>query len=499
MLKNLSQKYILSIDQGTTGSRAILFDSKGREKGRGYEEVLQFYPKPGWVEHDPKQILQSVEKAIRIALTESKINPNQIAAIGITNQRESTVLWNPKSGVAAHRVIVWQDRRTASICEELKKRGLESVIHKKTGLVLDPYFSGTKIAWLLKHHVKINKEARDGKLLFGTIDTWILWNMTGEHVTDHTNASRTLLFNIQTLKWDSELLKIFGVSQSMLPRVQDSASIYGKTKNWPGLPDGILITALCGDQQAALYGQGCYTRGQMKNTYGTGCFLVINTGSKKVISESGLLTTLACDEMGRPAYALEGSVFIAGALIQWLRDSMKWIRSAEESEKIARSVPDNHGVTVIPAFVGLGAPYWDSGARGAILGLTRGVTPAHIIRAALESIAYQTADLVEVVKREFKFPIRALKVDGGACRNNLLMQFQADILGVDVLRSGIPESTAWGVAKLAGVSARIWKTPRDLDHQTKYQRFCPGISIKTRSELFKQWQQQVKRILTNGD
>ena len=497
MLKNLSQKYILSIDQGTTGSRAILYDVHGKEKGRGYEEVRQFYPKPGWVEHDPAQILKSVQNAIRLSLRNSGINPRHIASIGITNQRESSVLWNPKTGKPAHRVIVWQDRRTSSLCAEFKKQGLESLVHKKTGLVLDPYFSGTKITWLLKHYPKIKKESRQGKLIFGTMDTWLLWNMTGEHATDHTNASRTLLFNIHTKKWDFELLRIFGVPESLLPRVQNSASFYGKTRNWPGLPDGIPVTALCGDQQSALYGQACYRRGEMKNTYGTGCFLVMNTGKTKIISKTGLLTTLACDQLGRPSYALEGSVFIAGALIQWLRDSMKWIRRADETEKIALSVPDAHGVTVIPAFAGLGAPYWDFEARGAILGLTRGVRIPHIVRASLESIAFQTADLVSSVRKEFKFPIRSLKVDGGASNNNFLMQFQSDILGIDVLRSHVAESTAWGAAKLSGLAAGIWKNPDEFDHKMKYQRFRPKMKKSASNLMYENWQEQIKRVLTH--
>lgn len=495
MLKNLSKNYILAIDQGTTGSRAILFDHKGKEKGRGYKEFRQYYPKPGWVEHDPNEIIKSVEAAIRTVLSLSKVNPRNIAAIGITNQRETTILWNRKTGVPYTRAIVWQDRRTAEICDELKKKKLEALVHSKTGLVLDPYFSGTKISWLLNHHSHLRQEARLGRLAFGTVDSWLLWKLTGEHATDHTNASRTLLFNIQTRKWDKDLLSIFSVPESILPKVQDSASFYGKTRNWPGLPNGIPITALCGDQQAALYGQACYAPGEMKNTYGTGCFLVMNTGKKKLISKKGLLTTMACDEFGKPAFALEGSVFIAGALVQWLRDSLKWIRQAGETDKIARSVPDSHGVTVVPAFVGLGAPYWNANARGAILGLTRGVKPEHIIRASLEAIALQTADLVNAIKMEFKSPIPSLKVDGGAAKNNFLMQFQADILGLNIFRSQLVESTAWGAAKLAGVGSHFWKSPKELDRQIKYDRFHPKMKKQERISIYSNWQDQVKRVL----
>ncbi len=491
-----SRKFVLAIDQGTTGSRAIILNSSGKNIGKGYVEIKQYYPKPGWVEHDPQEILKSAQIAIRRAIQESGIRSREIAAIGITNQRESTVLWNRNSGRPFHRVIVWQDRRTSSICSELKKRGLEPFVHSRTGLVLDPYFSGTKITWLLKNVPRIARECKLGHVAFGTMDTWLLWNMTGEHATDHTNASRTLLYNIQTKKWDKELCRIFNADPSILPRIENSAAIYGKTLNWPGLPDGIPVTALCGDQQAALYGQGCYRRGEMKNTYGTGCFLVINTGTTRVISKSGILTTIACDSMGHPVYALEGSVFIAGALIQWLRDSLKLIKNASETEKIARSVQDSHGVTVIPAFTGLGAPYWDAEARGAILGLTRGANASHIVRASLEAIALQTYDLVKAIKKEFDYPIKFLKVDGGASKNNFLMQFQSDILGLKVLRSRLVENTAWGVGKMAGVGAGIWNSPVQLDHHIRYENFHPNIQKQKREEILRSWRSQINRILT---
>lgn len=488
--------YVLAIDQGTTGSRAILLNQEGAEVGRGYEEIEQFYPHPGWVEHDPVGILRSVRKAISQAFAGARETSRRVEAIGITNQRESIVFWNRKTGKPYHRVIVWQDRRTAGLCDTLKKRKLEPLFHSKTGLVLDPYFSGTKIHWLFTRYPHLKSEAKRGNLVAGTIDSWLLWNLTGEHVTDPTNASRTLLFNIQHRKWDDELLHILDVPTSILPRVSNSGSIFGKTKNGFGLPEGIPVAAMLGDQQAALYGQACYRRGDMKNTYGTGCFLVINTGSAKVISKRGLLTTLACDEKGKPSFALEGSVFIAGALIQWIRDSLKWIRHARESEKIARSVPNSGGVTVIPAFVGLGAPYWDAHARGAILGLTRGVKSAHIIRAALESIAFQTADLVHVIRKEFKFPIHSLKVDGGASQNDFLMQFQSDLLDVNVLRSARVESTAWGVGKLAGVTCGLWKSVQAMDKQMNYRKFRPRMKKEIRFEALNRWQNQVKRVLT---
>ncbi|MBI4398263.1 MAG: glycerol kinase GlpK [Candidatus Omnitrophica bacterium] len=490
-----SKQYILAIDQGTTGSRALVVDSRGKTKGAGYVEIPQHYPKPGWVEHSPQDILHSVRTAITQAIRKSRISSNEIRAIGITNQRESTVLWNRKTGKPYHPVIVWQDRRTSGICEGLKKRGLEPLIREKTGLVLDPYFSGSKILWLMKQLPKLAQDAKRGQVAFGTMDTWLLWNMTGEHATDVTNASRTLLYNIQTREWDQRLCRIFSAHPSMLPRVQVSASHFGNTKKWHILPDGIPVMAMAGDQQAALYGQACYGRGEMKNTYGTGCFLMMNTGSVRVHSQQGLLTTLACDAFGKPVYAIEGAVFIGGALIQWLRDSMRWIRSAGESEQIAKSVSDSHGVTVIPAFTGLGAPYWNAEARGAILGLTRGVTSAHIVRASLESVALQVSDLVLAVKKELRFPIRFLKVDGGASNNNFLMQFQSDILGLRILRSHLTESTAWGIGKMAGVSLGIWKGPYVLDHLIRYQTFRPGLSRAKRKQMLHHWRRQIQRVL----
>jgi len=492
----MKSTYILSIDQGTTGSRAIIFNSKGNVVAESYQEIKQYFPKPGWVEQDALDILSSVRKSIKLAIRKAKISSKLISSIGITNQRESIVVWNQKTGVPYSRVIVWQDRRTTDICEKIKKQGAENLFRKKTGLVVDPYFSGTKLMWLFQKNPKLKEEAKKGNLKFGTIDSWLLWNLTGEHATDHTNASRTLLFNIHKKEWDNQLLKKLNIPKNILPRVQYSGSLFGKTKNFKELADGIPIQAICGDQQAALYGQGCYKRGEMKNTYGTGCFLVINTGQSKIISKSGLLTTLACDEQGKPTYALEGSVFIAGALVQWLRDSMKWIKKPEETEKHANSVSDTGGVTVIPAFVGLGAPYWDASARGAILGLTQSTTPSHIIRASLESIAYQTVDLVHCIKKEFKYPIRSLKVDGGVSKNLFLAQFQSDLLGIQILRSQQTESTAWGVAKLAGVRSGIWKSPKQLDSKMSYTCFRPKMSSKNRAELYKNWQGQVKRILT---
>ncbi len=490
------KKYILAIDQGTTGSRAILFDVAGKTVASAYREFKQYFPKPGWVEHDAQEIWRSCETVIRETVRKSKIAPKEILAIGITNQRETTVLWDRETSRPVHHAIVWQCRRTSDLCRAHKKH--ESVIHKKTGLVLDPYFSGTKIEWLLGHVPGLRKRAVEGKIAFGTIDSWLIWKLTGgrSHVTDLTNASRTMLLNIKTKKWDSELLRIFGVSAKVLPKLQPSGSIFGTTQNVAGLPAGIPIAGVMGDQQAALYGQGCYETGTSKNTYGTGCFIMMNTGKKFVTSKAGLLTTLACDFKGRPVYALEGSVFIGGAVVQWLRDGLKVIKSSVATEKAVRKLKDNGGVYVVPAFVGLGAPYWKSDARGLITGITRGTTMPHIIRACLEAIAYQSRDVFDIMQKAFGGRIHELKVDGGACKNDLLMQFQADILNARILRPKVIELTARGVAHLAGVTMGLWKKSHDLKKQHQVDHiFSPAMKPGKRAKLYQGWQKAVERAM----
>ena len=490
------KKYILAIDQGTTGSRAILFDKAGRTIASAYREFRQYFPRPGWVEHDAREIWRSCESVIREAVRKSGISPEEILAIGITNQRETTVLWDRETSRPVHHAIVWQCRRTREICDKLKKH--ESFIHKRTGLVLDPYFSGTKIQWLLEHMPGLRRRAVRGEIAFGTIDSWLIWKLTGgrSHATDLTNASRTLLLNIRTRKWDPQLLKIFGIPAGILPKLQPSGSIFGTTRNIAGLPAGIPITGVMGDQQAALYGQGCYEPGTSKNTYGTGCFIMLNTGKKFIISKEGLLTTLACDFKGRPVYALEGSVFIAGAAIQWLRDGLKVITRSSDAEKTIRGLKDTGGVYVVPAFVGLGAPYWKSDARGLIAGITRGTTAVHLIRACLEAIAYQTKDVFDIMQKAFGRPMRELKVDGGACKNNMLMQFQADMLNAKIFRPRGIELTARGAAHLAGVTMGLWKRSRDLKKQRRIDRiFTPRMSGRERGRLYRGWLKAVRRTL----
>ncbi|MGE0267768.1 MAG: glycerol kinase GlpK [Candidatus Omnitrophota bacterium] len=491
----MPRKYILSIDQGTTGSRAFIIDQSGKVVGSAYQEFRQYFPRPGWVEHDASEIWDSVCRVIKLAVKKSKINRSQVAAIGITNQRETTVLWDRKTSKPAARAIVWQCRRTSDICTQLKK--YEPMFRKKTGLVLDAYFSGTKVKWLLDHVKGLRGKAKKGGVCFGTIDSWLIWKLTGgqSHMTDMTNASRTLIFNIKNFKWDGELLRILNIPPSVLPQVQDSGSIFGYTDNLQtGLPKGIPITAVMGDQQAALYGQGCYEVGSVKNTYGTGCFMVLNTGKKMIHSKGGLLTTLASDLKGKPVYALEGSVFIAGAVIQWLRDQLKIIRKAADVEPFIKGLKNTNGVYFVPAFVGLGAPYWDSQAKGIICGLTRGANDKHIIRAAVESMAYQTKDVFDLMKKELgRFP-RELKVDGGACKNNFLMQFQADMLNCKIVRPKNVDSTVLGAAHLAGIVAGVWKGKKDLDHMhAKDKIFLPKMKEKTRTALYHGWRQSVKQ------
>lgn len=491
----MPMNYILAIDQGTTGTRAYIFDKHIRPVTSAYQEFRQYYPKPGWVEHDAEEIWQSVRRVITKSIKMARINPQQIAAIGITNQRETTVLWDRKTSRPTARAIVWQCRRTADMCETLKKRGLEPLFRKKTGLLLDPYFSGTKIAWLLEHSPALRKRARAGNVCFGTIDSWLIWKLTGgvSHLTDYTNASRTLCFNIHRKRWDRQLLRILKIPSAIFPRAVPSVSNFGRTGRLGFLPSGIPISGVAGDQQAALFGQGCVEPGDMKNTYGTGCFLMINSGQKAVRSTGGLLTTLACDRNGMPCYALEGAVFIAGAVIQWLRDEVGLIRKAAETEQIARRLKDAHGVYVVPAFVGLGAPYWNARVRGIITGLTRGAGRNDIVRAALESLAYQTRDLIERVRKETRQKIYALKVDGGASSNNFLMQFQADILGIPIDRPRILETTARGAALLAGLSAGLYSN-KNLT-PPRQRRFTPKMKKARRKELYDGWLHAVKQAL----
>ncbi len=489
-------KYILALDQGTTSSRAILFDKDGNSVAVAQKEFHQYFPKPGWVEHDPMDIWNSQLEVARQVLNENKVSAKDIAAIGITNQRETTVVWDRATGKPIHNAIVWQDRRTAGICDKLKKKGLEKDIRKRTGLVVDAYFSGTKVQWILDNVKGARERAKKGELAFGTVDSWLVWNLTGgrTHVTDYSNASRTMLFNIVDLKWDSKLLKELDVPSSVLPEVKDSSSVYGETD--ASLFGGsIPIAGIAGDQQAALFGQACFKPGMAKNTYGTGCFMLMNTGEKPVQSKKGLLTTIAWGLDGKVEYALEGSIFIAGAAIQWLRDGLKMIDESPDSEYFAMKVPDTAGVVVVPAFAGLGAPYWDMYARGAIFGLTRGTTKEHVIRATLDSLAYQTKDVLDAMQADSKISLAALRVDGGACANDLLMQFQADILGVDVQRPKVIETTALGAAYLAGIAVGFYKKTAISQNWLVDRTFNPNMPAAKRNKLYKQWQKAVERSM----
>ncbi len=493
---------VLAIDQGTTGSTALVFSHEGEILGRAYSEFTQHYPHPGWVEHDPEEIWQVSRNVMARALLESGLGQGELSAIGITNQRETVVVWDRETGEPVHRAIVWQSRQSAPICERLKTDGLEPVFREKTGLLIDPYFSGTKIRWLLDSDPQLQRRAEAGDLEFGTIDSWLLWKLTGGnskagalHRTEPTNASRTLLYDIHNQQWDQELCEILNIPMSMLPEVRPSAGIFGETDVIEGLPAGIPIAGIAGDQQAALYGQGCWEPGQAKNTYGTGCFMLMNMGMQHPVSQSGLLTTVCCDAYGAPAYALEGSIFIAGAAVQWLRDELKIIGSASETDALAREIDDNEGVYLVPAFAGLGAPYWDMNARGALLGLTRGAGRAHLARAALEAIAYQTRDIMQVMNIDSDIELTELRVDGGASMNNFLMQFQADILGVNVDRPKIVETTAAGSAYLAGLAVGVWNSPSDLDQIRRTDsRFEPQMDGNQRDELYQGWLSAVARV-----
>ncbi len=488
-------KYVLSLDQGTTSTRAIIFNKNGEIVGSAQQEFKQIYPKAGWVEHDPTDIIGSAVGVIAEALIRADIVIGDLAAIGITNQRETTVVWDKITGVPVCNAIVWQCRRTADIAEKLKSEGLTNFIYDRTGLVPDAYFSATKIKWILDNVAGARERAERGALLFGTVDTYLMWRLSRGKIfaTDYTNASRTMLFNIHTLQWDKELLKLFGIPESMLPKVLPSSGLFGYTDK--GVLGGeVPICGVAGDQQAALFGQLCVSEGDVKNTYGTGCFLLLNTGDKAVKSYNGLVTTLGASAGGKPPYVLEGSVFVGGAVVQWLRDEMGLISSAAESGEWAQKVKDTGGVYVVPAFTGLGAPHWDSNARGIICGITRGTGKAHIIRAALESIAYQSADLVAAMERDAGIKINALRVDGGASANDFLLQFQSDILGVKLQRPAVVETTALGAAYLAGLSCGYWNGIKELESQRRTEReFLPTMNDIERSAALSGWKKAVER------
>lgn len=493
----MSSSFVLGLDLGTTGVRAVLYRPDGRLVSKSYISFRQYYPKPGWVEHDPEEIFSSTLRMIRRSCRTAKINFHQIASIGITNQRETVVIWSKKTGKPVHRAIVWQDRRTEAFCRDLKTKGLEQTIRRKTGLVIDPYFSATKIRWLLDHVPGLRREANAGKVLAGTIDSWVLWRLTKVHATDFTNASRTLVFNIHKKCWDPELLNIFGIPAGLLPQVFPSGCEFGRTITLSGISAGVPVCAILGDQQAALYGQNCVRSGEVKNTYGTGCFMVMNVGRKKPHAVKGLLVTLAADEKGRPVYAFEGAVFIAGAVIQWLRDELKMITRADETEKIAFSVPDTHGLTLIPAFVGLGSPHWRADVRGAALGITRGVSRAHWVRAALESIAQQSADVLDAMRKACPQKIRRMRADGKATENRFLMQYQADLLGIPVSPALEPEVTVWGAARLAGEQIRFWDKKRNPSHTLSYQVYRPKWKSKQRRASRESWKAALNHLLKN--
>lgn len=488
------EKYILSLDQGTTSSRAILFNEKGEAVHTAQREITQHFPHPGWVEHNANEIWGSVLSVIASVLSESGVKPEQIAAIGITNQRETAVVWDKETGDPVYHAIVWQSRQTSGICEELKAQGLDDTIRAKTGLLIDPYFSGTKAKWILDEVEGAREKAEQGKLLFGTIDTWLIWKFTGgrAHVTDYSNASRTLMYNIYELKWDDELLEILGVPASMLPQVRPSSEVYGLTVPYHFFGTEVPIAGVAGDQQAALFGQACYSKGMAKNTYGTGCFMLMNTGETAVRSEHGLLTTLAWGINGKVEYALEGSIFVAGSAIQWLRDGLRMLKESKESETYASRVASTEGVYVVPAFVGLGTPYWDSDVRGAVFGLTRGTSKEHFIRATLESLAYQTKDVLSAMEADSGIELTTLRVDGGAVHNDFLMQFQSDVLGVSVERPVINETTALGAAYLAGLAVGYWKSQDDISGQWAIEReFQPMMEEKERTGLYEGWKKAV--------
>lgn len=495
----MNEKYIIALDQGTTSSRAIIFDSNQKLVSKCQREFTQIYPKEGWVEHDPMEIWSSQSGVMTEVIARTGISQHDIIGIGITNQRETTIVWDKNTGKPVYNAIVWQCRRTAKICDELKKiEGLEEYVRENTGLLIDAYFSGTKIKWILDNVEGAREKAEKGELLFGTVDTWLIWKLTNGkvHATDYTNASRTMIYNIKKLEWDEKLLKILGIPKSMLPKVKNSSDTYGYANLGGKGGHRIPIAGVIGDQQGALFGQACFEQGDCKNTYGTGCFLLMNTGEKMVKSKNGLLTTIAVGLNGKVQYALEGSIFMGGASVQWLRDELKLVGEARDTEYFARKVEDSAGVYVVPAFVGMGAPYWDMYARGAIVGLTRGANKNHIIRATLESIAYQTRDVLEAMQEDSGMCLSHLKVDGGATANNFIMEFQADILGTSVRRPTTLETTAMGAAYLAGLSVGFWESKEEIKEQWNLgKEFIPMMDDKTREKKYKGWKKAVTRAL----
>ena len=495
----MEKRYVAALDQGTTSSRAIVFDRDLRPVAISQREFPQYYPQSGWVEHDANEIWGTQYGVLAEALRTAGIRADEIAAIGITNQRETTVLWDRKTGKPVSRAIVWQCRRTAAFCDELREQGLADEIRERTGLLPDAYFSGTKIRWLLDHTPGLRERAERGEILFGTVDSWLVFCLTGGkiHATDHTNASRTLLYNISERRWDERMCEILGVPMRMLPEIRPSSGFFGET-----VIDGVSvpITGIAGDQQAALFGQACWAPGEAKNTYGTGCFLLMNTGSQLPRSKNGLLTTVACGETGEPVYALEGSIFIGGAVIQWVRDELGMIRTAEESETLALSVDDTNGAYLVPAFTGLGAPHWSMYARGMLCGLSRGTNRCHIVRAALESIAYQTRDVLAAMERDTGVPLKNLKADGGAARNDFLMQFQADIIDRPVVRPAVVETTAMGAAMLAGLAVGFWKDAGEIRERLGVDRaFIPALTEEKRGELLAGWEKAVSTLLKSTE
>ncbi|MFS0862671.1 glycerol kinase GlpK [Fredinandcohnia sp. 179-A 10B2 NHS] len=488
------EQYILSLDQGTTSSRAILFNQKGGIVHTAQKEFTQIFPKPGWVEHNANEIWGSILSVMATVLSEADIKAKQIAGIGITNQRETAVVWEKETGHPIYNAIVWQSRQTTEICEELKANGLQDTFRQKTGLLIDPYFSGTKVKWILENVAGARKKAEQGELLFGTIDTWLIWKLSGgkAHVTDYSNASRTLMYNIHDLKWDEELLEHLSVPKSMLPEVRPSSHVYAHTASHHFFGQEVPIAGAAGDQQAALFGQACYDEGMVKNTYGTGCFMLMNTGEKAVNSSHGLLTTIAWGVNGKIEYALEGSIFVAGSAIQWLRDGLRMVKDANDTESYAAKVESTSGVYVVPAFVGLGTPYWDSDVRGAVFGLTRGTSKEHFIRATLESLAYQTRDVLTAMVADAGISLKTLRVDGGAVKNNFLMEFQSDMIGVPVERPMIQETTALGAAYLAGLAVGYWKDQAEIAAQWKMDRtFTPKMEGQQVEDLYAGWKKAV--------
>ncbi len=497
----MPETIVLALDQGTTATTALVFGPAGEVRGRATSEFTQHYPKPGWVEHDAEEIWETSRRVMVDALAAAGAPAAALKAIGITNQRETAVVWDRSTGKPVHRAVVWQSRQTADICARLRSEGHEPLFHQRTGLVLDPYFSGTKVRWILDQDEDRQRRAEAGDLAFGTIDSWLVSRMTQGrvHATEPTNASRTLLYDIHRQAWDDELLAILQVPAAMLPEVRPSSGVFGETAGIEGVPDGVPIAGIAGDQQAALFGQGCWEPGMAKNTYGTGAFLVLNTGDQPVISDRGLLTTLCCDARGQAAYALEGSIFIAGAAVQWLRDELGLVESAAETEEVAASISDTGGVYLVPAFAGLGAPWWDPDARGAILGLTRGSGRAHIVRAALESLAYQTRDVMDVMNDESGVLLKELRVDGGAAANGFLMQFQADVLGVPVDRPALLDTTAAGAALLAGLAVGVWPSAEALSGtRVRDALFEPAMADGDRERLLAGWREAVGRVRSDA-